>query len=560
MLASPGTWKQINLNRRELDDDEEETDDEDDEDDEDDDEDENEGSSYSRPQVFSSDGRHVTPIDLRDGDSTSDTTQPTGATQPTTAAQPTDLLEEDDDNIADDADNTSSDPSFYAARLNNPSSLRHKASNNPFLLPPSSLTPAPKSIPEAPVGPPITVGSAGGWTLEIIPGDYVVHKKYGIGRFTRSFTKPRKLSRKEKSEVAVKLQAEIYAARRNGRPPPSSMGDTMGEQVLTLEIEYADGILHVPAHRAFRLSRYRSSTVSSSLQSLPPRLSRMTGTTWSKNRDKVAQSASAIAEEVLALYATREQLKREPYVQRRATSEQSRARGVGMGSPKGDRPNRTPILPPSSTPCKYVSCSHAVVVSCRYRQRFENGVKEFESTFVYEATADQVRCFSAVENDMVYKARPMDRLICGDVGFGKTEVALRAIYRCVANGRQAALLAPTSVLAAQHYKNVAERMGPFGVKVELLRGSAHGKGMKGIVEGIKDGQVQLAIGELLHSCSSFAPPSLLPCPRCLRSCDETTHFGLEKRRSDDSMFVFPDTPYAHIPQLTPCTTQERTLY
>jgi len=70
-------------------------------------------------------------------------------------------------------------------------------------------------------------------------------------------------------------------------------------------------------------------------------------------------------------------------------------------------------------------------------------VKEFEKTFQYQPTPDQLTCFEAVENDMVWRSRPMDRLVCGDVGFGKTEVALRALFRCVENGRQGALLAPT---------------------------------------------------------------------------------------------------------------------
>lgn len=81
----------------------------------------------------------------------------------------------------------------------------------------------------------------------------------------------------------------------------------------------------------------------------------------------------------------------------------------------------------------------------------------FEQMFKYSPTPDQLKCFRDIENDMVNNTRPMDRLICGDVGFGKTEVAMRAIYRAVVNNRQVAVLAPTRLLASQHAETMSKR-------------------------------------------------------------------------------------------------------
>jgi transcription-repair coupling factor (superfamily II helicase) len=123
-------------------------------------------------------------------------------------------------------------------------------------------------------------------------------------------------------------------------------------------------------------------------------------------------------------------------------------------------------------------------------------MREFEKTFIYEPTPDQYKCFEAAENDMVWRNRPMDRLVCGDVGFGKTEVALRALFRCVVNGRQGALLSPTGVLAAQHMKTVIRRMGPdteFGFNIAVLRGGMgkNTKVGKAIREQISAGEIDI---------------------------------------------------------------------
>ncbi len=119
--------------------------------------------------------------------------------------------------------------------------------------------------------------------------------------------------------------------------------------------------------------------------------------------------------------------------------------------------------------------------------------KEFEDTFPYKETADQFRAINETKADME-STRPMDRLICGDVGFGKTEVAIRAAFKAAAEGRQVAMLVPTTVLAQQHYENFRRRMGNFPVVVELLSRYRTATEQLGVAEGLFDGSVDVVIG------------------------------------------------------------------
>lgn len=92
---------------------------------------------------------------------------------------------------------------------------------------------------------------------------------------------------------------------------------------------------------------------------------------------------------------------------------------------------------------------------------------DFERRFEYEETDDQLRCIQEIKNDME-KPYPMDRLLCGDVGFGKTEVALRAAFKCVADGKQCAILVPTTILALQHYQTICKRFDGFPVEAQMI--------------------------------------------------------------------------------------------
>jgi len=119
--------------------------------------------------------------------------------------------------------------------------------------------------------------------------------------------------------------------------------------------------------------------------------------------------------------------------------------------------------------------------------------KKFEDEFSYEETADQLRATIEVKADME-KLSPMDRLLCGDVGYGKTEVAMRAAFKAVMDNKQVAFLVPTTILAEQHYLTLLERVRSFPVRVEVLSRFKSKKEQKEIVEGLKQGSVDIAIG------------------------------------------------------------------
>jgi transcription-repair coupling factor (superfamily II helicase) len=220
----------------------------------------------------------------------------------------------------------------------------------------------------------VRVGSAGGWTLEVFPGDFVVHRKYGIGRFERTLLRPKTKLSKEEREARDKRRRELVLdfieGSRGGKTQQeiqafqTRFGTDADEDPISnprqtvLEISYKDGIVHVPVDRAYRLSRYRAGD-----SVVKPKLSKVRGDQWKNARRKVEETTLEMAQDVLALYATRETLTRQPF-----------------------------------DPAK------------------EYLVKEFEETFQFEPTKDQQKCFEDVENDMVWRSRPMDRLVCGDVG------------------------------------------------------------------------------------------------------------------------------------------------
>lgn len=118
---------------------------------------------------------------------------------------------------------------------------------------------------------------------------------------------------------------------------------------------------------------------------------------------------------------------------------------------------------------------------------------EFESSFPFRETQDQLRAIAQTKADME-ATRPMDRLICGDVGFGKTEVAIRAAFKCVTGGRQVAVLVPTTVLAEQHFRTFKERMSEYPVRIEMLSRFSSAADVRSTLEGLKSGAVDIVIG------------------------------------------------------------------
>ena len=155
--------------------------------------------------------------------------------------------------------------------------------------------------------------------------------------------------------------------------------------------------------------------------------------------------------------------------------------------------------------------------------------KDFDDRFPFEPTPDQLRCFDAVRGDME-NPWPMDRLICGDVGYGKTEVALRAVFKCVQDGMQAAILVPTTILAAQHFRTFSDRFSDFPVRVEMLSRFVNGTEAAKITDGIKNGDVDVVIGThaLLSKKILFKNLGLLV-------IDEEQRFGVRHKERIRSM-------------------------
>ena len=119
--------------------------------------------------------------------------------------------------------------------------------------------------------------------------------------------------------------------------------------------------------------------------------------------------------------------------------------------------------------------------------------REFESAFIYEETPDQMRAIVETKADME-RPKPMDRLICGDVGFGKTEVAIRAAFKAVMDGKQVAVLVPTTVLAQQHFNTFRERMADYPIRIELLSRFRTRREQGVVVKDLAAGAVDIVIG------------------------------------------------------------------
>ena len=203
-----------------------------------------------------------------------------------------------------------------------------------------------------------------------------------------------------------------------------------------VEIHYAKGgKLFLPVDRLDLLEKYAAGAQGGT----PPPLDRLGGTAWVRRRKRVARALRDIAGELIRLYAERRRIE-----------------------------------------------GHAFA-------RETPGMDEFEDGFEWTETADQARAIEEVYADMEAGA-PMDRLLAGDVGFGKTEVALRASFKAAMDGKQVAVLVPTTVLAAQHARVFAQRFDPFPLRVEMLSRFRTPKEQKQVVAGLRDGTVDIVIG------------------------------------------------------------------
>ena len=154
---------------------------------------------------------------------------------------------------------------------------------------------------------------------------------------------------------------------------------------------------------------------------------------------------------------------------------------------------------------------------------------ELEESFPFIETNDQITAMNDVKNDMERKM-PMDRLVCGDVGFGKTEIALRAAFKAVQDSKQVAVLVPTTLLAQQHYQTFAERLSPFPIEVGVLSRFLTSKEAKQVISKLSDGEIDLIIGthRLLSEDIKFKDLGLLV-------IDEEQRFGVTHKEKIKSL-------------------------
>jgi transcription-repair coupling factor (superfamily II helicase) len=228
-----------------------------------------------------------------------------------------------------------------------------------------------------------------------------------------------------------------------------------------LDLRYAgnDRML-VPVHQMHMVAKYNAG------EGVAPRLSKMGGADWARTKSRVSEQLAKIADELVALYAERES-----------------APGFSFGA---DAPWQM----------------------------------ELEEAFPYEETPDQLKAIVAVKEDM-QQTRPMDRLVCGDVGYGKTEVAVRAAFKAILAKKQVAVLVPTTLLAAQHYRTFCERFASFPAQVAELSRFKTRKEQQAILKGLADGTIDMVVGthRLLQKDVVFRDLGLL-------IIDEEQRFGV----------------------------------
>jgi transcription-repair coupling factor (superfamily II helicase) len=289
-------------------------------------------------------------------------------------------------------------------------------------------------------------------------GDIVVHEFHGIGRY-------RGLEKLSLSASATEVLKDLRDRAANPDYVPGSAGVAgtgRGSNNDYLLLEYRGGDrLYLPVHKLDLLSRYTAAEGRKD-----PPLDRLGGKTWQKRRAKVAAAVQKMARELLELYARRSVAQSDAY-------------------------GPTDVL-----------------------------YDEFCAGFPYQTTPDQQSAIDAVMTDMS-APHPMDRLVCGDVGFGKTEVAMRAAFRAVEDGRQVAILVPTTILALQHFRAFQERMEAFPIHIEMVSRFRTAKQITAIRKELAAGRVDIVIGthRLLNKDFRFKRLGLLV-------VDEEHRFGV----------------------------------
>ncbi|WLD93464.1 transcription-repair coupling factor [Alkalihalobacillus sp. AL-G] len=294
--------------------------------------------------------------------------------------------------------------------------------------------------------------------------------------FTKKSQKPRrpqKMSNAERIKSYSELKVGDYVVHIN-----HGIGKYLGIETLEingvhkdyLHLKYAgDDKLYVPVEQIDQVQKYVGSEASE------PKVYKLGGSDWKKVKNKVKSSVQDIADDLIKLYAEREA-----------------AKGFAFSRDGGLQ-------------------------------------QEFESIFPYQETEDQLRAIDEIKEDME-KERPMDRLLCGDVGYGKTEVAIRAAFKAIHDGKQVALLVPTTILAQQHYETLQERFAEFPVTIKSLSRFRSRKEQTETLKGLKQGTVDIVIGthRLLSKDVKFKELGLL-------IIDEEQRFGVTHKEKIKQM-------------------------
>ena len=292
------------------------------------------------------------------------------------------------------------------------------------------------------------------------------------GQLMRSATKRGRIKRDKKNSQKISNYRDltpgclvVHDLHGIGRFAGISKIKTDGVEKDYIKIMYlGTDALYVPVTQLDMVSKYIGGGEESGV-----RLSKLGGAEWQKAKLRAKGAAKELAEELIKLYAARQALEREPF-------------------------------PPDS-----------------------DWQKEFEESFEFEDTDDQLRCSAEIKGDM-QRRYPMDRLLCGDVGFGKTEVAFRAAMKCILGGKQVAVLVPTTVLAEQHYMTACRRFSNYPIKIGLTSRFCSDRQNKETLRGAKTGELDMIIGthKLLAKTVSFKNLGLL-------IVDEEQRFGVSHK-------------------------------
>lgn len=254
------------------------------------------------------------------------------------------------------------------------------------------------------------------------------------------------------------------------------MRDDKGRVHEVVKLQYKDGdVVFVSVHALHKISRYKSK------DSIPPKINKLGSKTWQNLKSNAKSKVKDIAKELIQLYAKRK-----------------------------------------------AATGHAFAADSYLQE-------ELESSFMYEDTPDQQSATEAVKKDMEDRS-PMDRLVCGDVGFGKTEIAIRAAFKAVCDSKQVAVLVPTTILALQHFKTFEARLKDFPCTIEYVSRLRTAKEIKDIKERLKDGRIDILIGthKILGKDFEFKDLGLLV-------IDEEQKFGVGAKEKLRQMKLSVDT-------------------